>query len=137
MLVAVSSIRECRGPAFFESTVTKSTVLFAGHDLGTDHLVRAARNKAWTCTAAVFGTKTLALRGGGAARHGARLLLVSTVSGAMRSFRSFQTSGAPCKLALSIRTMFGAKTACTSKSVATFHFADFRAAAAVLATPSP
>ena len=60
----------------------------AGHDLGVDHLVWAARNKTWTCTA-VFGTETFAGRDGGAARHGARLLLVSAVSVAMRSFRRF------------------------------------------------
>ena len=55
----------------------------AGHDLGADHLVRAAGNKTWSFTTTVFGTETLANRGGGAAQHGARLLLGSAVSVAM------------------------------------------------------
>ena len=108
----------------------------AGHDLRVDHLVWAAGNKAWTWTADVFLTETLANRGGGAARHGARLHLASAVSGAMRSFSRCQTSGAACKPAMSIRAMFGAKTTSCSKSGATFHFAHFRPATAVLDTPS-
>ena len=77
-------------------------MLYAGHVLGADHLVGTAGNKAWTWTAAVFVTETLAFRGGGAVRHGARLVLASAVSGAMRFFNRLQTSGAACKLALSI-----------------------------------
>ena len=111
MLVAVSTFSVCRRPAFFERTVTMPTVRMAGHDLGADHLVGAAGNKAWTFTAAVFATETLALRYGGAARHGARLLLASAVSVAMRFFSSSQTGDATCKLALSIRTMFSAEAA--------------------------
>ena len=58
----------------------------AGHDLGVDHRVGAARNKALTFTAAVFGTETLAFRGSSAVRHRARFLLASAVSIAMRFF---------------------------------------------------
>ena len=83
----------------------------AGHILGVDHLVRAARNEAWTHTAAVLGTETFASRGSGAASHEARLLLASTVRNAMRFFWRCQTSGAPCKLALSVCTMLLAETA--------------------------
>ena len=76
------------------------------------HLVWAARNKAWTCTAAVFDAATLADRGSGAVRHGARLHLTSAVSGAMRFFSICQTSGAACELALSFCTMLPAEAAC-------------------------
>ena len=55
----------------------------AGHDLCVGHLVGAARNKAWTWTSAMFDTETLANRGGGTVRHGARLLFVSAVRNAM------------------------------------------------------
>ena len=86
MLVTVATFLHCRRPAVFECTVTIATVRMAGHDLGADHLVGAAGNKAWTHTATVFGTETLALRCGSAARHGARLLAASAVSYAMRFF---------------------------------------------------
>ena len=109
---------------------------FTGHDFGADHLVWAAGNKAWTQTAAMFDTETLADRGSGAVRHGARLLLLSAMSGAMRFFNRYQPSGAACKLALSICTMLVAESACCSKSGAAFHRAHFRAATAVLDTPS-
>ena len=85
----------------------------------------------------MLGTETLANRGSGAVRHGARLVLASTVRNAMRFFNSCQTSGATCKLALSICTMFLAKTACLRKSGAAFHLAHFCLASAVFATPSP
>ena len=83
MLVTVATFLHCRRPAVFECTVTIATVRMAGHDLGADHLVGAARNKAWTHTAAMFDTETLANRGGGAARHGARLALASAMLFAM------------------------------------------------------
>ena len=87
MLSTVSTFLDCRRPAFFECTVTISAVRMAGHDLGADHRVGAAGNKAWTWTAAMLLTETLAFRGGGAARHGARLVLASAVSVAVRFFR--------------------------------------------------
>ena len=64
------------------------TVRMAGQELA-DHYVGAACNKAWSCTAAVFSTETLAVRGGGAVRHRAWLLLASAVSVAMRFFSRF------------------------------------------------
>ena len=48
------------------------------------NLVAAASDPAFLCTAAVCATKTLAIRGGGATRHGAGLpLLPSTVCDAL------------------------------------------------------
>ena len=85
----------------------------------------------------MFGAETLANRGSGAVCHGARLVLASAVSVAMRLFNRCQTSGAACKLAFSIRTMLGAEAACCSKSAAVFYLAHFRPAPAVLDTPSP
>ena len=84
----------------------------------------------------MFEAETLTLKGRGAAQHGARLLLASAVSIAMRFFSRMQTSCAVCILARSIRTMLLAETACFSKSGAAVHLAHFRAAAAVLDTPS-
>ena len=83
MLSTVPTFLDCRCPAFFKCAVTMPTVRMAGHDLGVDHPVGAAGNKARTCTTAMFGTETLADRGGGAACHGARLLLASAVLFAM------------------------------------------------------
>ena len=110
----------------------------AGHDLGADHLVGAARNKAWTHTTTVFGAETLAERGGGAASHGARLILASAVSLAMRFINRLNASSAPCKLARSnIATMRAAKAACFSKSDAPSDLAHGCIATTVFDTPSP
>ena len=136
MRVAVSTCLACRRPAFFECAVTIPTVRYAGQELA-DHLVGAACDKAWLCTTTVFRTETLAFRRSGAARHRAQLLLASAVSLAMRFFSRYQTSGATCKLALSIRTMLAAETACCSKCAAAFHLAHFRVTTTVLVTPSP
>ena len=48
-----------------------------------DHLVGAALEKAFAWTAAVFDTQTLAYGGGGAACHGARLMVATAVFEAM------------------------------------------------------
>ena len=85
MLGTVSTYLDCRRPAFWEGAVTMSTVRMAGHDLA-DHYFSATCNKAQTCTSAMFGTETLASKGGGAVHHGALLLLASAVSVAMRFF---------------------------------------------------
>ena len=111
-------------------------MLFAGQELA-DHYVGTTRNEARISSAAVFGAETLAEREGSAVRHGARLHLGSAMSLAVRFFSRLQTSGAACKLACSTRAMFVAKTACCSKSAASFYLAHFRAAATVLDTPSP
>ena len=136
MSLAVTTYLDGRSPAVFKCTVTKPTVRLAGHDLGVGHLVRAATNKARTYTATMFGAETLANRGGGAVRHGARLLPASAMVFAIRFFSRCQTSGAACKLALSIRTMFNAETACFSNSGASFHLAHFRFATSMYVTPS-
>ena len=83
----------------------------------------------------MFPAETLASRGGGAARHGARwLLLPPTVGDAM--FKSLHCIGsASIKLALSLRTMLGAKTAFNNSSITTFHLALFLGVH-VLGTPS-
>ena len=73
MLPAVATVLDCWRPAFFQCAVTFAAVRLAGLE-EADHLVGAACSVAFACTAAVFGAETLALRGGGAARHGARLL---------------------------------------------------------------
>ena len=83
LLFAVPTCLDYSRPAFFDFAVTNPTMRLAGHDLGANHHVRAAGNKALAWTTAMFGTETLANSGGGAVRHGARLLLASAVSVAM------------------------------------------------------
>ena len=73
---------------------------------------------AFTWTAAVFLAETLAFRSGGAAtgaaRHGARLLLLAAVFGATRRSRArVCVAGATCKLARSARAMLVTHTACS------------------------
>ena len=51
----------------------KPAMLVAELALAADRFRCAFCNPAFTCTAAVIGTKTLGLRGGGVARHGAQL----------------------------------------------------------------
>ena len=85
----------------------------------------------------MLATETLADRSSSAARHGARLHLASAVRDTIRFFSRCQTSGAACKLALSICTMLAAETVCFSKSGAPIHVAHFRVATAVFVTPSP
>ena len=51
----------------------------AGLPLGAHHPVGAATKHALAWTAAVFYAETLESRGGGAARHGARLVLSAAV----------------------------------------------------------
>ena len=85
----------------------------------------------------MLDTETLAVRGGGAVQHGARLSLVSSVLLAMRFFRRCQTRGTACKLALSIRSMLAAETVYFSKSGAAFYLAHFRPTITVFKTLSP
>ena len=96
----------------------------------THHLVGAAAKDALACTAAVFCAETLAFGGGGAARHGARLLLSIAVFCAMRRSRA-SVGGASCKLARSMCTMLGTDATCLRKSGAAFLLAHFPAATAV------
>ena len=93
MLVAVAAPLDCRrqaftcqniAPRFRVFAVPFAAVRFAGLPLGAHHHVGAAAKHALAWTAAVFCAETLAPRGGGAARHGARLLLSAAVFAAMR-----------------------------------------------------
>ena len=83
----------------------------------------------------MFLTEALALRGGDAACNGARLLLSTTMFGTMLG-SLLCVGGASFGCARSVCTMLAAEAPCFSKSVAVFHFALFRAAAAVPCTPS-
>ena len=109
--------------------VTAPAVLLAGLEKAVT-LAGAARDPAFTFAAAVFAADTLALRGGGAARHGARLP-IAAVRNAMRFFHRFQTSGAACSLARSVRAMLLAEAACVCKRAAAFSLAHLLAATAV------
>ena len=82
----------------------------------------------------MFLTEALALRGGDAACNGARLLLSTTMFGTMLGSLSC-ASGASFDCARSASTMLAAEAPCSSKGDAVFHFALFRAAAAVPKTP--
>ena len=83
----------------------------------------------------MFGTETLANRGGAAARHGARLVLLTTVCDAM--LRSITwTAGAAIKLACSFSPMLDANTTCVDKVGAAFRRAHFRFTTTMLTAPS-
>ena len=66
-------------PLFRVFAVPFAAVRFAGLPLGAHHPVGAAAKHALAWTAAVFAAETLAVREGGAARLGARLLPSTTV----------------------------------------------------------
>ena len=99
-------------------------------------LVGAASDLAFTIATAVFAAEALAFRGGGAARHGARLpllLLPAAVCDAMLEPCSCW-GGASINLAPPVRTMPSATATGMSKSLAAFNVAHFRAATAMPAT---
>ena len=145
VLRAVPTPLECRRPAFplqnmpppfrHVSTVPIAAVRCAGMPLASRPLVGAAAKHALAFSAAVFCAETLAFSVGGAARHGARLLLSAAVFGAMRRCRSC-VGGASCKLARSICAMLAADTTCDCKRGAAFLLAHCPAATAVLAAPA-
>ena len=83
----------------------------------------------------MFYAETLALRVGGAARHGARLSTSTAVFEAMQR-SGFCVGGASFKLARSTRAVLGADTAWKRKGGATFLLAHFLPATAVLAAPA-
>ena len=122
-------------PRFRVFAVPSAAVRYARTPLGAHHHVGAAAKHALAWTAAVFLAETLAFRGGGAARHGARLLLSTSVFAAMRR-SSGCVGGASCKLARSICTVLAADTACSCKRGAAFLLAHFPAGTAVLTAPS-
>ena len=144
MLLAVPTPLDCRrqaftgyniSPLFRVFAVPFAAVRFAGLPLGALHHVGAAAKHALAWTAAVFLAETLADRGGGAARHGARLLLSAAVFAAMRRSRGC-VRGASCKLAGSASAVLDTDTTCFCKSGAAFLLAHFLAATAVLAAPA-
>ena len=135
MFLAFTTKPDCRHPAFrLERTVTFATVCLAGLE-PADHLVGATIDPAFTCTTTVFGTATLASRGGDAACHGAQLLVSTAVFVAMWRSRVC-VGGAAIKLARSIRSMLAAHTTCYCKSDAAFGLAHFRFATAMPGAPS-
>ena len=95
-----------------------------------DDGVGAVASVALACTAPVFGTEALAFGGGGAACHGARRVLSTTMFEAMLE-SCVCVGGAPFGCARSVSTMLLAEAACLCKSVAVFDFAPFRASTAV------
>ena len=99
-----------------------------------DHFVGAACSVAFIPTTAVFGTETLASRGGGAARHGARL--PSTAMDVAIATFILCVGGASIKLAISVRTMLAAEITCFCNSIAAVNLAHLLAATAVQAAPA-
>ena len=92
-------------------------------------LVGAACDPAFLSAAAVFGTEAFASRGGGAARHGARLLLLPpAVCDAMLE-SSCCRGGASINLAPAMRTMSDATATGISKRFAALNVAYFCLAA--------
>ena len=115
--------------------VAAPAVLLAGLEKAVT-LVGAARDPAFFFAAAVFVTEALALREGGAARHGARLpLLPAAVCDAMLEPLCCR-GGASINLAPAIRTMLSATTTSLSTSLAALNVAYFRAATAMPDTQS-
>ena len=97
---------------------------FAGLPHVSYHLVGAAAKHALAYPAAVFCAETLAFGGGGAARHGARLLSAAVFE-AMRRSTTVRVAGASFKLARSVRAMLDTDTTCLHTSVATFLLSRF------------
>ena len=133
MLSAVAAVLECRRPAFFQCAVTFAAVRAAGLEKA-DHLVGAACSVAFVWTTAVFGTETLALRGGDAARHRTRLACTAMFP-AMATLL-LRVGGTSIKCALSFCTMLAANTPGFCNSIAAFNLAHFPTAAAVQAAPA-
>ena len=115
--------------------VTSPAVRLAGLEKAVD-LVGAACDLAFIFAAAMFDTEAFAIRGGGAARHGARLpLLPAAVCDAMLESLSCR-GGASINLAPPIRTMPSATATCVSTTLAALNVAHFRAATAMPGTQS-
>ena len=115
--------------------VTAPAVLLAGLEKAVN-LVAATCDLAFTIAAAMFTTEAFTSRGGGAARHGARLpLLPAAVCDAMLEPLCCR-GGASINRAPPIGTMPDATAACNSTSLAAINVADFGAATAVPDTQS-
>ena len=115
--------------------VTGPAVRLAGLEKAV-HFVGAACDLAFTIAAAMFAAEAFTSRGGGAARHGARLLLLpAAVCDAMLEPLSCR-GGASINLAPAIRTVPSAPAAGMSKSLAALNVAHFGAATAMSHTQS-
>ena len=115
--------------------VPAPTVRPAGLEKAVD-LVLAACDPAFFFAAAMFAAEAFTSRGGGAARHGARLpLLPAAVCDAVLEPLSCR-GGASINLAPAIRTVPSAPAAGMSKSLAALNVAHFGAATAMPATQS-
>ena len=79
MLSAVAIKLECRSTSSAFREVQYPNPPCDLQVLSGKLLVQPARNPAFTCTATVLGTQTLAFRGGAAAHHGSRLLSSTAV----------------------------------------------------------
>ena len=115
--------------------VTAPAVLRAGLEKAVT-LAGAACDPAFIIAAAVFATEALAARGGGAARHGARLLHLPTAVCVAMLGSLCCRGGASLTLAPSIRTVPDATAACFSKRLAAVNVAHFGAASTMPATQS-
>ena len=111
MLGTVATEPFCSCPAIWKCAVTFPTVRLAGLE-PADHLVGATIDPAFTRTTAVFDTETSGVRVGGAARHGAHLLLSAAVCVAIWRSTTVCVGGASIKLARSTRTMLVADVTC-------------------------
>ena len=83
VLLAVPAPLDCRRQAFPFQNIPLFRQVCAVPYAASCLLVGAAAKHAFSFAAAMFAAETLAFRGGGAARHGARLLSAA-VFGAMR-----------------------------------------------------
>ena len=112
--------------------VTAPAVRLAGLEKAV-HLVGAASHLAFLFPAAVFTTEAFAIRGGGAARHGARL--PAAVFEAILEPLSCR-GGASINLAPAMRTMSSATATGTNTSLAALNVAHFGLATSMPGTQS-
>ena len=115
--------------------VTAPAVLWAGLEKAVT-VVCASCDMAFITAAAMFDAEALALRRGGAGRHGARLpLLPTAVCDAMLEPLCCR-GGASINLAPAMRAMPSATATCLGTSLAALNVAHFGAAATMPATQS-
>ena len=115
--------------------VPTPAVLLAGLQKAVD-LVGAASNLTFTIASIVLAVETPCTRGGGAARHGARLLLLpATVCDAMLEPLCCR-GGAPINLAPAVSTMSATTATHFNTSLAALNVAHFLVATAVSDTQS-
>ena len=116
-------------------TVATPAVLLAGLEKAV-RLVGAASDPAFFFAAAMFATEALAVRSGGAARHGARSLLLATAVFDAMLESTDCTGGASIELAPPMCTMLTTPISCNSTSLAALNIAYLCAATAVCCAKS-